>query len=201
MQEQGPARSVPNMHPPLRELADLLARARADVLATWDAIPPTARELRPAPDQWTAAEVLEHLRLVEAGSAALLAKRLQRAREAGLGAEMDPRSRLDTMAAHALVSGPRLDAPEAVRPALGVRAADAAAGLAASRAALDQLLAAADGLALGEVRARHLRFGEIDFYQWLLFIAEHERRHLGQLFALREAFTSPADLPADPDAP
>ncbi len=176
------------LHPPLAEIADLLARTRDDVLAAWRQIPPDTRERRPGPDRWTAAEVLEHLRLVEAGSAALLAKRLHRAREAGLGPETDHASRLGTFAPHDdVASGPPLDAPDVSRPAVGVRAAEAEAGLAASRAALDAVIADATGLALGEVRARHLRFGDIDFYQWLLFVAAHERRHLRQLLQLRDA--------------
>lgn len=176
------------MHPPLQELADLLARTRAEVLAAWQALPPDTRERRPSPESWTPAEVIEHLRLSEAGSAALLAKRLQRAREAGLGPETDHRSRLDTPElSEFVVRGPPRAAPEVVRPAPDVRAADAEAGLRASRAALDQIMHEASGLALGDVKARHLALGEIDFYQWLLFIAEHDRRHLGQLLRLRDA--------------
>jgi hypothetical protein len=38
-----------------------------------------------------------------------------------------------------------------------------------------------DGLALGEIRHTHLRFGELDLYQWCLFVAEHEKRHVRQL--------------------
>ena len=38
-----------------------------------------------------------------------------------------------------------------------------------------------DGLALGEIRHTHLRFGELDLYQWILFVAEHEKRHVAQL--------------------
>lgn len=174
------------MHPPLREVADLLARTRDDVLAVWQAIPPDTRERRLSPGRWTAAEVLEHLRLVEAGSTALLGKRLARAQDAGLGPEIDQRSRLETFETAHFANLPPFDAPESVVPTADVRAADAEAGLRASRAALDQLLTAASGLALGEVRARHLRFGEIDFYQWLLFIVAHEQRHARQLAALRD---------------
>lgn len=187
------------MHPPLQEIADQLARTRDDVLVVWNEIPSDTRERRPSPGRWTPAEVLDHLRLVETGSAVLLAKRLQRAREAGLGLETDHRSRLDSFATADLVTRAPFEAPEPVQPTPDVRAADAEAGLRASRAALDQVMAAADGLALGEVKARHLRFGEIDFYQWLLFIAAHERRHLGQLTALRDAFaggTVPGDAPS-----
>lgn len=185
------------LHAPLREVTDLLARTRDEVLAAWQALPPDTRERRPAPDRWTAAEVLEHLRMVEAGSAALLARRLQRAQEAGLGPETDHGSRLDAFAARDdVVDGPPLDVPEVSRPAAGVRAADAEAGLRASRAALDAVIARANGLALGEVKARHLRFGEIDFYQWLLFIAAHERRHLRQLAELRAALAGSPPAPS-----
>ena len=155
----------------------------------WQTIPPDVRERRPAPGRWTAAEVLEHLRLVEAGSTALLAKRLLRAREAGLGPETDDRSRLDSFDIPHLEHLPPFDAPAPVVPATNVRAADAEAGLRASRASLDAVMAGASGLALGDVKARHLRFGEIDFYQWLLFVAGHERRHVRQLVALRTDLT------------
>ena len=179
------------MHPPLRELADLLARTRDEVLAAWQALTPDTRERRPSPESWTPAEVLEHLRLTEAGSAALLARRLQRAREAGLGAETDHRSRRAAPELSAFViDGPPRAAPDVVRPSGDVRAADAEAGLRASRAALDAVMQEASGLALGDVKARHIGLGEIDFYQWLLFIAEHERRHLRQLNQLRDLLTT-----------
>ncbi|HEY0778826.1 MAG TPA: DinB family protein, partial [Gemmatirosa sp.] len=131
----------------------------------------------------------------------LLAKRLQRAREAGLGPETDARSRLDAFDVPALVNLPPFDAPESVVPATGVRADEAEAGLRTSREALDRVIADANGLALSEVRARHLRFGEIDFYQWLLFVAGHEQRHLRQLTALRDELgDGHADEPRDAPA-
>jgi hypothetical protein len=169
------------MHPPLQELADLLDRERAALLAVWERIPAADRERRAAPDQWTPAEVLAHLGLVEAGSARLLA----RAREAGLGAETDHGSRRGALAGYDIARNPaRLVAPDAVVPPAGVTAAAAEAELAASRAALRALLAEADGLALGEVKANHMRFGELDMYGWLAFIAQHEARHAAQLLRM-----------------
>jgi len=43
-----------------------------------------------------------------------------------------------------------------------------------------------DGLALGELRHTHMRFGEIDLYQWILFVGIHERRHTSQLREVAE---------------
>lgn len=181
------------MHPSLQELADLLDEERETLLAAWALIPAADRERRPAPDGWTPAELLEHLRLVEGGSVRLLARRLARAREAGLGAETNAASRLDRLDQFDIPDHPaRHVAPEPVSPAAGASAAAAEAGLAESHAALRALLADADGLALGEVTATHLRFGELDMYQWLLFLALHERRHTRQLERMRDALAERA---------
>lgn len=184
-------------HPALRDLAALLDDGRRELLAVWSSIPPADRERRPAPDAWTPAEVMDHLRIVEGGSARLLARRLQRAQEAGLGPESNPASRVGGMTAYDLPNSPvRLEAPEAVRPAPGASGADAEAGLVATRATLRDLLATADGLALGEVRAQHMRFGDLDMYQWLEFIALHERRHARQLERLRDALAGTTTIGA-----
>ncbi|MDB4881091.1 MAG: hypothetical protein JWL60_2537, partial [Gemmatimonadetes bacterium] len=53
--------------------------------------------------------------------------------------------------------------------------------LAGSRSELHAAIAAADGLALQTVRHAHPRLGEIDLYQWLLFIGQHEARHVPQV--------------------
>ena len=179
------------MHRSLQELADLLDEERAALLAAWARIPPEDRGRRPAPGEWTPAELLDHLRVVEGGTARLLAKRLARAREAGLGAETNGASRLDRLDQFDVADHTaRLQAPEAVTPAADVSPVDAEAGLAESRRALRAVMADGDGLALGEVRATHLRLGELDMYQWLLFLAQHERRHARQLDRMREALAA-----------
>jgi len=53
------------VHPRTKELLDHLADHRAELRRAVDAVPVERRELRPAPDRWSAAEVLEHLAIVE----------------------------------------------------------------------------------------------------------------------------------------
>jgi hypothetical protein len=181
------------LHPALAELASELDDARQHLLAVWASIPPEDRERRPAPDAWTPAEIVDHLRVVEGGSTRLLTRRLERAREGGLGAEASGASRLGGLAAYDLPNNPaRVAAPESVCPTPDARAGDAEEGLAATRDGLRALLAAANGSALGEVRAHHLRFGDLDMYQWLEFIALHERRHARQLERVRDALAGQA---------
>jgi hypothetical protein len=180
------------MHPRLTELIDVLERERAGVLAAVASIPADALERRPSPDAWSAAHVIEHLRLVESGSARLLARRLARAREAGLPPETDTASVLGTLDGFGVVEGDRRVAPDVVAPPADVRAGEALEGLARSRAELLAVLHDGDGLALGQVRATHQLFGDIDLYQWALFVALHEARHARQLRELSVALASAA---------
>jgi len=184
------------MHPRLAGLVDHLARTRAELLAAAEAVPAADRERRPSPNRWTVAEVLDHLRMTEVGSATLLARRIGRAREAGVGPDLEVGSVLGRLD-HADVSqgGGLRVAPEVVQPTAGTRFDDALAGLAASRAGLLDVVRLLEDVDATRVMARHAALGEIDAYQWLLFIGQHERRHLRQIEGIRAALA--ASAPAD----
>ena len=179
-----------SQHPRLAELTALLADHRAALLAVVDTVPAAARERRPptAADAWSVAEVLDHLAKVEGGTARLLARRIARARESGVGADEGEDSVRDRMDRFDVAGGKvRRTAPELVAPQAGVAAADALAALAASREALLATIRDADGVDLTQVYATHGAFGELDGYQWLLFVGQHEARHTRQIAAVRDA--------------
>lgn len=175
------------MHPRVAELADLLTRGRAALLAAVASVPADQLERRPTPDGWSVVEVLDHLMMVETGSARLLAKRLLRAREAGLGPETETSSVLDRLAGYDPAGGPARIAPEMVRPREGVTAESALQGLQEARETLMAVLRDGDGLALEQVTAVHPVIGDIDLYRWVLFIAKHEERHERQVRAIGAA--------------
>ena len=75
----------------------------------------------------------------------------------------------------------KLVAPEIVAPIGGFTRDEALAALEKSRVELRRAVRDADGLALGEIRHTHVVLGELDLYQWILFVGQHERRHLAQL--------------------
>lgn len=174
----------------------MLTRGRAALLAAVASVPADQLERRPSPDGWSVAEVLDHLQAVESGSARLLAKRLLRAREAGIGPETETSSVLDCLADRDIVGGPPRVAPELVRPREGATAEQALEGLQAAREALLDVLREGDGLALGQVTAIHPVLGEIDLYRWVTFVAQHEERHERQLRAIGAALAERADRPA-----
>jgi hypothetical protein len=140
------------------------------------------RDVRPAPDRWSVAEVLEHLSLVESGIARLIAKRSADARAAGLEAETETRTVLYTLAsARVLDRREPMTAPERVTP-LGQLDADAAwAALAKAQAEVRDAVIGVDGLALGKITHPHRILGPLDLYQWITFTATHEMRHMSQI--------------------
>jgi len=171
------------MHQRLAELTEYLAQQRRAVLTAAAAVPTELWTERPAPDRWSVSHILEHLHRVERSATGVLAKRIAKARAEGGPAESETSSVLGTLDRFGVSDrrGRPLIAPEVVDPAEAPDRATIEQRLAESRAALLTALENGDGLALGEIRHTHLRFGELDLYQWILFVAEHERRHVEQV--------------------
>jgi uncharacterized damage-inducible protein DinB len=171
------------MHPRLAELSEHLAHQRRTLLDVASSVPADSWQTRPGEgDTWSVSEVLEHLYRVERGAAAILAKRIAKARDEGHTEESETSSVLGTLEQFRVSElDRRLVAPELVRPTENPDRDTVVRWLAESRASLDAAIASGDGMALGTIRHTHLRFGELDLYQWLLFVAEHEKRHTAQL--------------------
>jgi len=179
------------MHHRLTELAEYADATRAELLDAAATIPADRFTERPAPGRWSAAELLEHLSRVESGCARVIAKRAAGAREAGIGAERNDSSMLGALDGRRVTDRSRkLTAPEIVAPAGGFTRQGALDAITASRAELRRAIADADGLALGEVHHTHVVLGELDLYQWILFVAQHEQRHLLQLREIAEQLGS-----------
>ena len=173
------------MHPRTREILDFLDATRADLRRAVDDVPEALRERRPAPERWSAAEVVEHLSLVEGGIAKMLARPLS---DAGLGEEHDTSPVLGTLPVHRIVNRSRgVSAVDGSHPRgeLGMNAAWAA--LDERRSALLEAVRAADGRAIGAIRFPHPVFGELNAYQWLVFVGAHEARHTAQIREIAES--------------
>jgi hypothetical protein len=170
------------MHRRISELVEYADAARAALLEVAATIPADRFTARPAPARWSAAELLEHLARVESGCARVIAKRAAGARASGIADEREDGSMLGALDGKYVTDRSRkLVAPDIVAPAGGFTREGALEALAKSRAEFKRAVADADGLALGEVRHTHVVLGEIDLYQWILFVGQHERRHLPQL--------------------
>jgi uncharacterized damage-inducible protein DinB len=182
------------MHRRLHELAEYVEMQRTALLETAATLSADRWGERPAPDRWSVNELIEHLAMVEHSCARVIAKAVAESRAASLGAESDESSVLAALD-HARVTdrSNRMQVPDRVAPTGRLRRQQSLDALAASRAELRQALRDADGLALGTIRRQHARLGELDLYQWILFVGQHEARHrsqLGEIVAGLEAMSA-----------
>lgn len=169
------------MHPRLAEIMEYVDDRRADLESAARGLPYERWSERPTDEFWSVAQVFDHLHLSESGIARLLAKRIARAKEAGLGPERSDESVMGGLDFFPVVDGPKRQAPEIVVPRADARAPDVVDALRRSRGDLHAALREGDGLALGDVTATHPALGVINLYQWVLFVGQHEERHTRQV--------------------
>jgi hypothetical protein len=176
----GGGRVTAPLHPRLAEVQGELDRTRKGLLAAVAPMPAEATGLRPCADGWSIAEVVEHLLIVEAGIGRLLGKLGKQAETLGL--ETSTASVLSSLDRFALTTPAQpIRSPTSVAPTGTVPLNEGIAGLAESRRRILDLMQRVSGRALGELAAPHPLLGQLTFYQWLLFLAQHEERHTIQI--------------------
>jgi hypothetical protein len=174
------------MHQHLADVLRMLDASRAGLRTAVEAIPAPLRQQRPAPGRWSAAEIVEHLGLVDLRFASLVGAAIDRALEAGVGRETGPREPIpDAVAARLADRTEKRTSPESAVPTGALNAAAAWASAEEARRRLRDTVLRGDGLALSTVCARHGFFGELTIYQWVELVARHERRHTAQIDELR----------------
>jgi len=141
---------------------------------------------KPGPDQWSAAECIEHLVLVEERIFASIQK-VVAGPPAGAEVLRSCAGKESTIQRAVPVRGTKVTAPEPVRPSAG--SGNPAAAVARFSATRDRTLEYARATT-DPIRQRtfpHIVFGQIDCYQWLIFVSAHTERHLAQLLEATEA--------------
>ena len=166
----------------LAELISYMDETRSRLFATVNGINPSIAGVRPRGDVWSAEDNMAHLVIVEEGVSRLVAKSVEWARANGVGNETSDESIMSSLDRYALAEGTfKLQAPSRVEPPAGKSIEESVASLTASRERLKEALLSGDGLDLSEVKRPHPVAGEINLYQWGLFVAQHEERHRKQI--------------------
>lgn len=185
------------MHPRTEEVLSYLEQTRTELRAAVDSVPPQARNTRPGPDHWSAAQVVDHLAIAHGRVAAVISKWISEAKTAGLGPETGTGSVRDTIPTERILNrSQRFPAPEAILPHDDADAETAWTALMQSHEQLRAALLSGDGLALEQVVQRHPVMGEINMYQWTMFEGSHEARHTLQVREIAAHFNSAADAGA-----
>ncbi len=169
------------MHRRVVELIGYLDAQRALLRAAFDAVPPSLRGFAPNPDCWSAANIVEHLAIVEGRVARRLQSLIDAARAAGAGPDMSSDPILPTLPLQMVATrARRVAAPEPVRPT-GLDADAAWAALEHATPRVHAALRAGEAVDLTQVSMPHPLFGPLTAYAWFGFIGAHEARHAAQI--------------------
>jgi len=135
------------------------------------------RSFRPAADRWSVADCIEHLTVVEN----FTVKRIQQLLEQPPDGQPDTDGKDQLIMDHVPARTRRVKGPEAVMPS--GRWADFDELLRQFEAARQRTMGFAEATE-ADLRAYafpHPFLGPLDCYQWLLFLATHCERHVGQM--------------------
>jgi hypothetical protein len=168
------------MHPITDELLAYLDEQRSVLKSAFGSVPAAMRDRSPAPERWSAANIVEHLAIVEVRVSMLLSDRIEEARSKlspsiSTGAilpEIDYKRMYDRST--------RVKAPETAIPT-GLDAAAAWTSLENASSMMRAMLIANDGLDLSSIAHPHPRFGSLSVYEWIAFLGAHEVRHAEQI--------------------
>jgi hypothetical protein len=170
------------MHARLAETMTFVEEKRRELMSSFEGVDGERLCRQAAPGGWSVAQILEHLRIVESNVAQLITKRVAKARETGIGQEKSTTSVLPSFEPHrTILEAAILSAPETLQPRPDVDISEALEGLEGSREALRAAAVSANGLSLGEIKHTHRILGDLDLYQWLIFVGHHEARHRKQI--------------------
>ncbi len=181
------------IQPPLAELLAYLAETRSRLVETATQINPAFASIRPRSAAWSAAQNLDHLARVESGVARLVEKSVVWARSNGVGPSQSGESLMSSLDGFSLIEPPKpAIAPEIVAPADDASIEGSLESLRQSRERLLSALNSSADLDLAGVTRPLLAYGELNMYQWGLFVAQHEERHRRQIDRTMEEVTGRA---------
>ena len=154
---------------------------RAALRAAVDRIPPAQRHVRPAPDRWSCAEVIEHVAIVETRTASAMGTLVASA------PTQDHNTPTPFDRSKVLDRSTRATAPDFIQPQGKQHFAAAWAALESAWKSIDALMDSYAGRDFTKISREHPFLGHLDGYQWLNSMGGHERRHAAQILEIAEA--------------
>ena len=177
---------APISKPERDKVVQYLSSTRDQVIAETEKLSDAQWNFKAGPDRWSVGEVVEHLALAESFLAG--ARQQAMASAAPTAEQLAGTKGKDEVILKAIPDRTKkVQAPEPIQPKqrLGSREKVMAAYKERRGQTLDYAQKTADDL---RSRVGDSPLGPLDAYQWLLFVAAHNERHLGQI---REAKADP----------
>jgi hypothetical protein len=158
---------------------DHLDASRARLVATVESMTPQQWTFKPAPDRWSPAECVEHITITE--------QRILGGIRQALNAPPDPakfdRTRDEVIVARMPDRSRKAQAPEEIVPTGRPEFASVQSAITAFDAVRAETVTFTKETR-ADLRAhgfKHMAFGDLDGYQWLLLLSAHCQRHTLQI--------------------
>src|SRR5262245_36191633 len=171
-------------------ISDILAaneQAQAQFTAAVSNLTDAQVSFRPDENQWTIAEIVEHVSIVDSNFLRLTHKLLKEAESAPKPPEADLNLGHTSLNENGDQHPGPFPAPERVRPQGGVGIEDSLAKMQATLAGFAEIQSRLEAVDLSEQMFPHPFLGPINAYQWMVLLGEHENRHRGQIERLKAA--------------
>ena len=175
-------------------IADIMAaneQAQERFIAAVSNLKEAQANFRPDQNQWTIAEIVEHVSIVNDGFLRLTHKLLKEAESAARPPEADLNLGHTSLDENGRQRG-AFQAPERVHPKGGVSVEDSLAKLRATLTGFAEIRSRLEAVDLSEQTFPHPALGPFNAYQWMVLLGEHENRHRGQIERLKAADGFPA---------
>jgi hypothetical protein len=170
------------MHPRIQQLLEHLNTQREVLRSSVERFPVDSLRQRPARGGWSAAEVLEHVAIVESHVTSMFSSVVAEGRRQGLPADTDTTTVLDPLLMEVFLNrNRRVETGSSNRPTGAMDVAEAWAELEEARRVFLEAIRDADGLALGQLSRSHPVGQQLNMYDWIAFVGWHEARHAAQI--------------------
>lgn len=136
----------------------------------------------PEGEKWSAANLVEHIAIVENGITRISAKLLTEAQAAGAAAA-GGEAKISEDFLQKLSQGrtQKFEAPERVHPSGKWTIAESLAKLDENRRKLEELRPLFESVECSDFKFPHPAFGDMSAHEWLALIGGHEFRHIEQI--------------------
>jgi uncharacterized damage-inducible protein DinB len=142
-------------------------------------------DFRPDENQWTIAEIVEHVSIIDNNVLRLAHKLLKEAESAPKPPKPDLNLGHTSLDENGRQHPGSFPAPDRVRPQGGVRVDDSLAKMRVALAGFAEIQSRLEAVDLSEQMFPHPFIGPISLYQWMVLLGEHEDRHRGQIERLK----------------
>jgi uncharacterized damage-inducible protein DinB len=168
-------------------IADILSaneQAQARFIAAVSNLTEAQANFRPDENQWTIAEIVEHISIVNDGFLRLTHKLLKEAETQARQPQADLNLGHTSLDENGAQRG-SFQAPDRVQPKGGVSLEDSLAKMSVSLAGFAEVKSRLEAVDLSEQMFPHPALGSLNAYQWMVLLGEHEDRHRGQIERLK----------------